>query len=382
MVGGLFTPDNLARRVSHYKANMALKMVIYQDKKDIVAMTVNTHKKELGAPLYEKIIEVFSSRDTFLIEEVTDFDASINSTSKATALQELGSGEADLAINHLNVVSNSSWRDMLMQGLERVKYFVNRMFSHDSNSNNVKSSPSVGNYYKILVRSVREIQGPEYTVAASIGTPPRKQLMGVDTLISISWSQCNPCKSKCDKRGICNYMETNGIAHGSEGDYITETLHVGGNKFKELHMGCTYRFVPPRQFAPSGHLELGRDPLSLVSHKVGGQFSYCLPNYLSVNATGSLRLGKGSIPSSVKVFTPMQKEPQFASSASWDWKEEGAVKENLLAGRTLRVLLQIGTTVSGTASANGSSSKIPLYRPSSVPLSFMGRAGSPMSSAP
>ncbi|GLJ33870.1 hypothetical protein SUGI_0681330 [Cryptomeria japonica] len=136
------------------------------------------------------IVEV----NTFLIEEGTDFDASTNSTSKETAPEELGREEANLAINHLNVASNSSWRDMLMHGLERDKYFVNRLFSHDSNSNNVTSSPSVGNYYIIPVRSGREIQGPEYTVAASIGTPARKQLMGIDTLISVSWIQCNPCK--------------------------------------------------------------------------------------------------------------------------------------------------------------------------------------------
>ncbi|XP_059064238.1 aspartyl protease family protein 2-like [Cryptomeria japonica] len=59
---------------------------------------------------------------------------------------------------------------------------------------------------------------------------------------------------------------------------------------------------------------VGKGPLSLVSQKADGQFSYCLPNYLSARATGSLNLGKDSIPSSVKVYTPMQKEPKFASS--------------------------------------------------------------------
>ncbi|GLJ33872.1 hypothetical protein SUGI_0681360 [Cryptomeria japonica] len=288
--------------------------------------------------------------NTFLIEEARNFNASTRSPSGALAFQEIGRGGADLLITHLNVASNSSWRDVLTQGLQRDKHLVNRILTH-----NARSSPLGTNAFSTPVTSGRELQGPEYTVAVSIGTPAQKQLMGIDTLISLSWIQCNPCKdcssnaklpmyvpkqsssyrsvscklskcpplgsdpkdfeSKCDNWDTCTYRDTNGLAQGSEGDYITETLQVGDNTLNELHMGCAYSFTPRREYATSGHLGLGRGPLSLVSQKAGGQFSYCLPNYLSLGATGSLSLGKYSVPSSVKVFTPMQKEPQFASSA-------------------------------------------------------------------
>ncbi|GLJ33877.1 hypothetical protein SUGI_0681430 [Cryptomeria japonica] len=111
--------------------------------------------------------------------------------------------------------------------------------------------------------------------------------------VSCKLSKCPPLgsdakdfESKCDNWDTCTYRDTNGLAQGSEGDYITETLQVGDNTLNELHMGCAYSFTPRRDYATSGHLGLG-----------------------------SLSLGKYSIPSSVKIFTPMQNEPQFASSA-------------------------------------------------------------------
>ncbi|GLJ33876.1 hypothetical protein SUGI_0681410 [Cryptomeria japonica] len=246
--------------------------------------------------------------NTFLIEEGRDLNAPTRSPSEALAFQEVGSEGADLLITHLNVASNSSWRDVLTQGLQRDKHLVNRILTH-----NARSSPLGTTAFSTPVTSGRELQGPEYTVAVSIGTPALTQLMGIDTLTSLSWIQCNPYKD-CSSNAKFP-MDTNGLAQGSEGDYITETLQVGDNTLNELHMGCAYCFTPRREYATSGHLGLGRGPLSVVSQKAGGQFSYCLPNYSSVNAKGSLSLGKYSIPSSVKVFTPMQNEPQFATSA-------------------------------------------------------------------
>ncbi|GLJ33869.1 hypothetical protein SUGI_0681240 [Cryptomeria japonica] len=297
------------------------------------------------------IIEV----NTFLIEEGRDFNAPSGRPSKVVELQELGSEGADLLINHLNIASSSSWRDMLLQGLERDKYLANRIFSHVPNSTNLTSSPLETNAFSAPVSSGSEMQGPEYTVTVSIGTPALEQLMGIDTLSSLSWIQCKPCKgctsnakfplyvanqsssfrsvpcknskcpplgsdpkdfqSTCDNWGMCTFTDTNSLAQGSEGDYITDTLQVGKNAFEEVYIGCAYSFTPSRKLATSGRLGLGRGPLSLVSQNADGQFSYCLPNYLSARTTGSLNLGKDSIPSSVKVYTPMQKETKFASSA-------------------------------------------------------------------
>ncbi|GLJ33871.1 hypothetical protein SUGI_0681350 [Cryptomeria japonica] len=127
-----------------------------------------------------------------------------------------------------------------------------------------------GTAFSAPVLSGSEMQGPEYTVTVSIGTPALEQLMGIDTLSSLSWIECKPCK------------------------------------------GCTSNAKFPLYVANQS--SSFRGPLSLVSQKADGQFSYCLPNYLSARATGSLNLGKDSIPSSVKVYTPMQKEPKFASS--------------------------------------------------------------------
>ncbi|XP_059064236.1 aspartyl protease family protein 2-like [Cryptomeria japonica] len=225
--------------------------------------------------------------NTFLIEEGRDFNAPSRSPSKPPV--QVG-------------------------GLGRDKYLANRIFSHVPNSTNLTSSPLETNAFSAPVSSRSEMQGPEYTVTVSIGTPALEQLMGIDTLSSLSWIQCKPCKG-CTSNAKCTFTDTNSLARGSEGDYITDTLQVGENTFEEVYIGCAYSFTQSRKLATSGRSGLGRGPLSLVSQKADGQFSYCLPNYLSARATGSLNLGKDSIPSSVKVYTPIQKEPKFASSA-------------------------------------------------------------------
>ena len=99
-----------------------------------------------------------------------------------------------LLISHLNVAPSSSWRNVLILGLQRDKYLVNRILTHFTltNTNNATSSPLGKTSFSTLVTSGKEIEGPEYTLEVSIGTPAKKQLIEIDTLSSLSWIQCDP----------------------------------------------------------------------------------------------------------------------------------------------------------------------------------------------
>ncbi|GLJ33866.1 hypothetical protein SUGI_0681050 [Cryptomeria japonica] len=189
-------------------------------------------------------------------------------------------------------------------------------------STNLTSSPLETNAFSAPVSSRSEMQGPEYTVTVSIGTPALEQLMGIDTLSSLSWIQCKPCKGCTSNAKFPLYVANQSSSFRSvpcknskcpPWDQIPRTFSL----LVTIGIGAPSQtlIVSPEDPREIISQILCRGPLSLVSQKADGQFSYCLPNYLSARATGSLNLGKDSIPSSVKVYTPIQKEPKFASSA-------------------------------------------------------------------
>ncbi|KAH9289054.1 hypothetical protein KI387_033171 [Taxus chinensis] len=278
--------------------------------------------------------------DTFQIEEESGLNA-VRRQVEVVAPQDSGKGDADLVLTHRNPDSGLSWRNLLLKGLERDTHVVNGSLRRRE--------------FNVPIKSGRETDGPEYVVTSVIGTPGREQLLGIDTFSPLSWVQCFPCNgcssrvnypmyvpsnsstfkpvrcssskcpplganprdisSRCNKLGFCSYADTKGLVEGSQGVYITDTLRLGSNTFEGFYLACAKSFTQARTDRTSGRLGLGRGTLSLVSQKYGGQFSYCLPNYLSLRATGSLRLGKGSIPSSIKSFIPMQRVAGFFPNA-------------------------------------------------------------------
>eukprot|EP00253_Pinus_taeda_P033688 PITA_33688 len=187
-----------------------------------------------------------------------------------------------------------------------------------------------------------------YIVIVGIGTPPTRQLLIMNTASDVSWIQCKDCIScysqvdpifnpnasssykrisctseacinlgtyepdpwECEPSKFCVYEEIYADFSTSSGDYSHETLTLGSDSFEGFAFGCGHTNKGDFN-GTSGILGLGQRPIAFPNQtrsKFGGIFSYCLPDFLSSNSTGSLSFGESSIPATA-AFTPLLTVP-------------------------------------------------------------------------
>lgn len=90
-----------------------------------------------------------------------------------------------------------------------------------------------------------------------------------------------------------------------------DALHIADDIFPAYTFGCLQK-VTGTSVPPQGLLGLGRGPMSLLSQTQDtyrSTFSYCLPNFRSLNFSGSLRLGPVGQPIRIKT-TPLLTNPR------------------------------------------------------------------------
>ncbi|GAB2288029.1 hypothetical protein Dimus_022374 [Dionaea muscipula] len=187
------------------------------------------------------------------------------------------------------------------------------------------------------------IQSPSYIVRVKLGTPPQTLLMAVDTSSDAAWVPCSGCvgcggsasfasaKSSSFKSVGCKATQCtqvpNPICGGSSCTFnITygsstiaaavsqDTITLAADAVTGYTFGCIQK-ATGSSLPPQGLLGLGRGPLSLLSQSQSlyqSTFSYCLPNFRSLNFSGSLRLGPVSQPHTIK-FTPLLRNPRRSS---------------------------------------------------------------------
>eukprot|EP01018_Ginkgo_biloba_P006226 Gb_20896 [translate_table: standard] len=258
-------------------------------------------------------------------------------------------GGVTIGLNHIHGTCSplrprdSSWSQIVLERLEGDKSRVNAIKSRIAANVN-----DGGERVNLPLQSGIKYNTGNYIVSAGFGTPVNNFLLTIDTGSDLSWMQCQPClkpnrcykqvnpifnprqsssykRLKCHSRecdflveatgnptscspkiGTCVYEIRYGDGSITDGDLSKETLKLGPDSFSNFSFGCAHS--SNGTFDPiAGILGLGRNPLSLPSQtksRYGGQFSYCLPDFTSAEASGVLNLGRGSIPSSA-IFTPL-----------------------------------------------------------------------------
>ncbi|KAL6190279.1 hypothetical protein ACLB2K_036677 [Fragaria x ananassa] len=147
----------------------------------------------------------------------------------------------------------------------------------------------------------------EYFSRVGIGRPPSQVYVVLDTGSDVSWVQCAPCADcyqqvdpifeptssasfaqlSCDaarcksldvfecRNNTCLYEVAYGDGSYTVGDFVTETISIGGESLSDVAIGCGHNneglFV-----GAAGLLGLGGGPLSFPSQLNATSFSYCL----------------------------------------------------------------------------------------------------------
>ncbi|XP_068333985.1 protein ASPARTIC PROTEASE IN GUARD CELL 1-like [Pyrus communis] len=147
----------------------------------------------------------------------------------------------------------------------------------------------------------------EYFSRVGIGKPPSQAYVVLDTGSDVSWVQCAPCADcyqqadpifepasstsfsplSCEsqqcksldvfecRNGTCLYEVAYGDGSYTVGDFVTETISIGGASAKEIAIGCGHTneglFV-----GAAGLLGLGGGSLSFPSQLNATSLSYCL----------------------------------------------------------------------------------------------------------
>ncbi|KAJ8774174.1 hypothetical protein K2173_009605 [Erythroxylum novogranatense] len=186
------------------------------------------------------------------------------------------------------------------------------------------------------------IQSPTYIVRAQIGTPPQTMLMAMDTSNDAAWVPCSGCvgcsstvfnsaTSTTFKNLDCGAVQCQqvpvptcggsvcgfNISYGGStiaASLSQDTFTLATDPVPNYTFGCIQK-TTGSSAPPQGLLGLGRGPLSLLSQTQNlyqSTFSYCLPNFRSLNFSGSLRLGPNGQPQRIKT-TPLLKSPRRSS---------------------------------------------------------------------
>ncbi|KAL3694627.1 hypothetical protein R1sor_008278 [Riccia sorocarpa] len=187
--------------------------------------------------------------------------------------------------------------------------------------------------------------GPgNYLMQISLGTPPQKFSMILDTRSDLVWVQCRPCTTcstsiqsifdpslsstfsnvSCDDRRCssvpntgcasetCSYQNKNDdnqlVAEGKLFEDTLSVLAAGVTNLKvdQFGFGCSEQNIGLQALQVDGIAGMGRGPVSLISQVgdvYGASFSYCLtrsvPNNGMFNRVGpsKLTLGDDAVPS-------------------------------------------------------------------------------------
>ncbi|XP_047340237.1 probable aspartic protease At2g35615 [Impatiens glandulifera] len=172
-----------------------------------------------------------------------------------------------------------------------------------------------------------------YHMEIYVGTPPVKQIVGVDTASDMIWIQCHPCKNcfqqnqpifnshqsssyqvlrsgsnECKKLGdkrhyiegsdICKYGFTSLNGASSAGDLAKETYIVGHTYIENMVQGCGHFNIGNFDVQSTGIIGLGDDPLSFfgqIQDSTGGMFSYCLVSRFGSNPNARSKINFGNI---------------------------------------------------------------------------------------
>eukprot|EP01018_Ginkgo_biloba_P006221 Gb_26345 [translate_table: standard] len=268
-------------------------------------------------------------------------------------------GGVTIGLNHIHGPCSplrpreSSWSQIVLERLEGDKSRVNAIKSRIAARNGIANINSKG--ANVPVEAGNKYHTPQYIVTVGFGTPVKNFLLEIDTGSDVTWIQCQPCSkpdgcywqadpifnpkqsssykrlgcpspqckiltestgniSPCSTNNECIYGIQYGDDSTSQGDFGQETLTFASDSFPNFSFGCGHTSKGTFN-GTAGILGLGRNPISFPSQtksKYGGQFSYCLPDFNSAKASGSLSLGQGSIPSSA-VFTPLLSNPKAPS---------------------------------------------------------------------
>ncbi|KAM7268375.1 hypothetical protein ACFE04_010541 [Oxalis oulophora] len=186
------------------------------------------------------------------------------------------------------------------------------------------------------------IQSATYIVKANIGTPAQTLLMALDTSNDAAWVPCSGCVG-CSSTVFDSVNSTSYKSVGCQANQCKQVPNptCGGNacSFNLIYGGSSIAAnlsqdtftlatdpIPNYTFGciskttgtsapPQGLLGLGQGPLSFLSQTQSlykSTFSYCLPNFRSLNFSGSLRLGPIGQPVKIK-YTPLLKNPKRSS---------------------------------------------------------------------
>lgn len=179
----------------------------------------------------------------------------------------------------------------------------------------------------------------EYFSRVGIGKPPSPAYVVLDTGSDVSWVQCAPCadcyqqaepifeptssdsfsplsceNQRCKSLDVfecrndtCLYEVSYGDGSYTVGDFVTETITIGGVAAKDIAIGCGHTneglFI-----GASGLLGLGGGPLSFPSQLNATSFSYCLVDRDSDSAS-TLEFNSPLHPNAVTA--PLRRNPEL-----------------------------------------------------------------------
>ncbi|KAK8952769.1 Aspartic proteinase PCS1 [Platanthera guangdongensis] len=193
------------------------------------------------------------------------------------------------------------------------------------------------------------LQSSTYVARASLGTPPQPFLVALDISSDAAWFPCSSCSgcptttsaffspnrstsfislpcgspqcsqvpnSYCPAAAASSGCSFN-LTYGGSSIFSTlaqDSLSLAAQSVKSYAFGCvtgaTGGTIPPQ-----GLLGLGRGPLSFLSQTkalYSSTFSYCLPDFRSLNFSGTLRLGPAGQPLRIHT-TPLLSNPHRPS---------------------------------------------------------------------
>lgn len=192
----------------------------------------------------------------------------------------------------------------------------------------------------------------EFIMSLSLGTPPQRFAVIMDTGSDLIWTQCMPCytcyhqptsifnpntsssfsplpctnslctgsRTKKCETNLCKYKTLYGDKSFTRGYLATDTFILGDYilnvSIPNIAFGCGDNNSGSGLDIVAGIVGLGRGPLSLVSQLKSKKFSYCLP-MLGENMKGTLSFGsladKGCNNASNSQSTPILVNPASPS---------------------------------------------------------------------
>eukprot|EP00253_Pinus_taeda_P011383 PITA_11383 len=248
------------------------------------------------------------------------------------------------ACSPLRPINSSSWIDLVSQIFERDNARLNTI-------SRSKNSSTYSPMSDVPLQPGRKVGTGNYILTVGFGTPAKNMLLIIDTGSDVTWIQCNPCSdcySQVDPMfnpqqsssykhlpclsaactqlataegnlntcgvGGCVYEVNYRDGSTTHGDFSYQTFTLGSDSFQSFAFGCGHTNTGLFK-GSAGLLGLGRTALAFPAQtksKYGGQFTYCLPDFLSSTSTGSFSVGQGSIPDSA-VFTPLVSNSMYTS---------------------------------------------------------------------